>query len=87
MILDEILNTFPNEEMEVVQGFDICVIGYDYGLGDSSPRLIYSVKKIIDKMIKDGFTEVEAIELFEQKIRSVYSGDCSPSPIFCQDDL
>lgn len=83
-ILDEILSTYPNNLIEVAEGFDDCVIGYDYGDG-SDIRLIYSVSKILDKMIRDGLSEVEAIDLFESEMRSRYSG--VGSPIFCQDDL
>lgn len=83
-ILGEILSTYSNSEIEIAEGFDDCLIGYDYGDG-SDIRLIYSVSKILDKMIRDGLSEVEAIGVFESEMRSRYSG--MGSPIFCQDDL
>ena len=83
-ILGEILATYPDEQIIVCEGFDKCVIGYDYGDG-SGIRLIYSVTKILSQMEHDGFTTDEAISLFEREMRSRYTGE--DAPIFCQDDL
>ena len=83
-ILGEILATYPDEQIIVCEGFDKCVIGYDYGDG-TYIRLIYSVSKILKQMEHDGLSIDEAISLFEREMRSQYSGE--DAPIFCQDDL
>jgi hypothetical protein len=87
--LDEIVEYWktidPNVEILKADGYDDCVLGYDYSW-DGTIRLIYSVKQIIDKMIKeDGMTDEEAVEYFEFNMRGSYVGE--QTPIWCQDDL
>jgi hypothetical protein len=82
--LDDILDQFPEEEILIADGYDDCIIGYDYGIGDI--RIIYSVKKILNKLVKkDYMTEEEAIEHFEYNMRGGYVGE--KTPIWCQDDF
>lgn len=87
-ILDEILEQYPDYEFLKADGFDHCVIGYDYGDG-SNIRLIYSVRKILDTLyeewLDEGFTEEDAIEYFEYNMRGAYVGE--KTPIWCQDDF
>ena len=81
--LEKILEQFPDEEILKADGFDDCIIGYDYGIGDI--RLIYSVKKILNSLVKkDYMTDEEAIEYFEFNMRGAYVGE--KTPIWCQDD-
>lgn len=82
-MLKEIIGQFPEEEFLVADGFDNCIIGYDYGTGENI-RLIYSVKKIIEELSKD-MTDDEVIEYFEYNIRGAYVG--KQTPIWCQDDF
>ena len=64
---------------------DDCILGYDYNW-DGNIRLIYSVKAILDKMVKeDGLSDEEAIEHFEFNFRGSYLGE--KTPIWCQDDF
>jgi len=42
-MLKEILENYPEEQFLIADGYDNCVIGYDYNGG--TIRLIYSVKK------------------------------------------
>jgi len=80
--LERILEQFPDEEILKADGFDDCIIGYDYG-GDI--RLIYSVKKVLNSLVKkDLMTDDEAIEYFEYNMRGAYVGE--KTPIWCQDD-
>jgi hypothetical protein len=82
--LNDILEQFPEEEILIADGYDDCIIGYDYGIGDI--RIIYSVKKILNKLVKkDYMTEEEAIEYFEYNMRGGYVGE--KTPIWCQDDF
>jgi hypothetical protein len=87
-ILNKILDQHPDYEFLKADGFDNCIIGYDYGDG-SNIRLIYSVKKILDTLyeegLEDGFTEEDAMEYFEYNMRGGYVGE--KTPIWCQDDL
>jgi hypothetical protein len=84
-MLQEIVDMFPESEILKCDGYDDCILGYDY-LWDGSIRLIYSVKAILDKMVKeDGLTYEEAIEHFDFNFRGAYMGE--KTPIWCQDDL
>jgi len=81
--LERILEQFPDENILKADGFDDCIIGYDYGFEDI--RLIYSVKKILNSLVKkDYMTEEEAIEYFEFNMRGAYVGE--KTPVWCQDD-
>lgn len=81
--LNDIIEMFPEEEILVCDGYDDCIIGYEYGIGDI--RLIYSVKKMLDKLVNEGLSELDAIEHFEFNIRGGYVGE--QTPIWCQDDF
>lgn len=82
--LDDIVEMFPDEEILKADGYDDCVIGYDFGIGDI--RLIYSVKAILDKLVtEEGLTELDAVEHFEYNMRGGYVGE--KTPIWCQDDF
>lgn len=83
-MLNEIIETYPDYEFLIADGFDHCIIGYDYGIGDPI-RLIYSVKKILETLVEEGMDEIDAIEHFEFNIRGGYVGE--KTPIWCQDDL
>ena len=82
-MLQEIIETYPDYEFMVCDGFDDCILGYDYGTGEHI-RLIYSVKKVLDKLAKD-MSDMDAIEYFEFNMRGAYVGETTP--IWCQDDL
>lgn len=84
-MLQEILEIYPNEEILKCDGYDDCILGYEYNW-DGNIRLIYSVKKILDKMVnEDGLSNEDAIEHFEFNFRGGYLGE--KTPIWCQDDL
>lgn len=83
-MLNEIIETYPDYEFLIADGFDHCIIGYDYGMGEPI-RLIYSVKKILETLVEEGMDEMDAIEHFEYNMRGGYVGE--KTPIWCQDDL
>lgn len=65
--LSKIQKAYPDVVFDTVKGFDDAVIGLDL---DTS-RLIYSVTKCLDILVyDDGMDEEEAVEYFEQKMRS-----------------
>jgi hypothetical protein len=49
-MLDEILDSYPDEDFLIADGLDEAIIGVD----QSSMRLIYSVTNCISVLMKDG---------------------------------
>lgn len=82
--LDDIVEQYPDTEILKADGFDDCVLGYEYNWGGNI-RLIYSVKAMLDGLIFEGMTKEDAIEHFEYDIRGGYVGE--KIPIWCQDDF
>ena len=83
--LDDIVEQWADVDILKADGFDDCVLGYDYNW-DGVIRLIYSVDKIIKKLVKKDKMDIdEAIEYFEFNMRGAYVGE--KTPIWCQDDF
>ena len=83
--LDDIVEQWADVDILKADGFDDCVLGYDYNW-DGVIRLIYSVDKIIKKLVKKDKMDIdEAIEYFEFNMRGSYLGE--KTPIWCQDDF
>ena len=83
--LDDIVDQYPDAEILKADGFDDCILGYEYGW-DGNIRLIYSVDKVINRLNKkDKMPIDEAIEYFEFNMRGAYVGE--NTPIWCQDDF
>ena len=79
-MIDKILEWYPYEELERLDGFDDAIIG----VADDSMRLIYSVKGCVEILMKS-MNEEDALEHFNEYIRCAYTGD--RTPIWCIDDL
>lgn len=77
--LDFILETFPDEDFLIVDGFNDAVIGID----GRTMNLIYSIAKCIDILVADGVPLEDALEHFEYNIRGGYLGE--KTPIWCVD--
>jgi hypothetical protein len=77
-MLDRILESLPDENFLKADGFDEAVIGVD----SSSMRLIYSVSKCIEILMKE-MTEDEAEDHMSFKISGAYMGE--KTPIWCED--
>ena len=67
----------------MLDGFDDCVVGVSESFGEE-PRLIYSKKQIVNKLMED-MDEDEAIEYYYYNIIGGYFG--TQNPIFIQDNL
>lgn len=80
MKIDEITDQYTDETFLKADGFDEAVIGID----ESTMRLIYSVSKCIEILMKD-MPEEEAIEYFEFNVSGSYVGE--KTPIWCQDNF
>jgi len=83
--LDEIIDQCPEASFLKADGYDDCVLGYEYNW-DGNMRLIYPVKAILNKMVsEDEMSEEDAIGHFEFNMRGGYVGE--QTPIWCQDDF
>lgn len=77
-MLDRILESLPDENFLKADGFDEAVIGVD----SSSMRLIYSVSKCIEILMKE-MTQDEAEDHMSFNISGAYMGE--KTPIWCED--
>lgn len=80
-MLDKILEWFPEDDILKADGLDDAIIGIEM----ASQRLIYSKSKIIDILVREGMTELEALEHYDYNIECAYVGE--KTPIWCIDDL
>jgi hypothetical protein len=78
-MLDRIIEQYQDEEILIADGFDDAVIGID----EKSMRLIYSVEKCIEILMKQGMDMTESIEYFEYNVSGSYVGE--KTPIWCED--
>ena len=79
MMLDEIIDNFPDNTFLKADGFDEAVIGLD----DSTMRLIYSVSKCINILVNGGMSQFDALEYFNYNVSGSYMGE--QTPIWCWD--
>jgi hypothetical protein len=77
-MLKEIIANFYEEDVLKADGFDAAILGID----EKSMRLVYSVSKCIEILMKD-MSEEEAMEFFEYNISGAYVGE--KTPIWCWD--
>jgi hypothetical protein len=75
---DIIFERYGDDEYLTADGFDDAIIGFD----EQSWRVIYSVRKCIDILMKD-MDEQEAIEYFAYNVSGAYMGE--KTPIWCYD--
>jgi hypothetical protein len=80
-MLNDILEWYPEEDILKADGLDDAIIGIE----ESSLRLIYSKKKVINILVKEGLTYMEALEHFGFNIEGAYVGE--KTPIWCTDDF
>ncbi len=78
--LEELLLMYSDEEFLIANGLDDAVIGVD----TESMRLIYSVDKVKDILMKEMPYE-EAMEYFEFNIAGSFVGP--KTPIWCYDNF
>ena len=71
-------------EAMLADGFEDCIVGVGSRCG-TSYLAVYSVRKILDELMSEGFSEEEAIEHFEFNIIGAWVGD--GTPIFLHDHL
>lgn len=73
--LNKIINEYPEDDFEVVEGFSDAVVGVDL----DSRRLIYSVSRCLDILIyEDSMIFEDALEYFEGTIRKSFPEGTGP---------
>lgn len=77
-MIDEILENYPDESFLIADGFDEAIIGVE----ESSMRLIYSVSKCIEILMRD-MSDEDALEHFYYNVSGSYVGE--KTPIWCAD--
>jgi len=81
-VLDDIIESFPGEEILKADGFDKAVIGIEL----DTMRLIYSKLKCIEVlMLTADLSYDEAIEFLDFNVFGSYVGELTP--IWCDDTL
>ena len=78
-MLEKILEQYEDEQILIADGFDGAVIGIE----ENSMRLIYSVEKCINILMKQGMEMTEAVEYFDFNVSGSYVGE--KTPIWCDD--
>ncbi len=61
MLLQQILDNFPDQPFVILDGLDNAVIGVD----QNAERLVYSINDIVDCFVEQGMEPDEAIEFYE----------------------
>jgi len=79
-MLERILENYADDEFLKADGFDDAIIGVDL----KSMRLIYSVTKCLEILMKDMDGE-DALEYFDYNVSGAYVGE--KTPIWCYDDM
>ena len=79
-MIDEIIEQYQDETFLKADGFDEAIIGVD----ETTMRLIYSVKKCIEILMRD-MSEEDAIEHFSFNVSGGYVGE--QTPILCSDNF
>lgn len=79
-MIEKILEAYEEESFLKADGFDEAIIGVD----EMSMRLIYSVSKCINILMKD-MSYTDAIEYFIYNVCSAYVGE--KTPIWCFDNF
>ena len=82
LMIDKIMDMYPDEQFLSADGFHDAIIGLDL----PSMRLIYSVSKVIEIIMKEPeMSEGEAYEHFEFNVAGSYMGE--KTPIWCYDNF
>lgn len=73
-VIDQILETYPEEDFLIADGFDDAIIGFD----EVGRRLVYDIDGIINILILEGMTYEDAIEHYDYNIAGAYVGEGTP---------
>jgi len=79
-MIDKIIEQYEDETFLKADGFDEAIIGVD----ETTMRLIYSVKRCIEILMRD-MSEEDSMEYFSFNISGGYVGE--KTPIWCEDNF
>jgi hypothetical protein len=79
-MIDEIIEQYEDETFLKADNFDEAIIGVD----ETTMRLIYSVSKCIEILMRD-MSEEDAMEHFSYNVSGGYVGE--KTPIWCVDNF
>ncbi len=80
VMIDKIIEQYEDETFLKADGFDEAIIGVD----ETTMRLIYSVKRCIEILMRD-MSEEDAMEHFSFNVSGGYVGE--KTPIWCSDNF
>lgn len=80
-ILDALIETYPDEQLLIADGFDEAILGVE----QDTMRVIYSVSKCLEIIEAEGMCSDDALEHFYFNVHGSYVGE--KTPIFCFDDF
>ena len=73
--LERILLEYDEEvDFLKIDGFDDAIIGVE----ENQLKLVYSIKHCLEILMKEGMSEMDAIEHFEYNIQNNYVGEKTP---------
>lgn len=72
--IEKINEQFPELEVLQADGFDRAIIG----LEPLSGKLIYDINKMIDVLLEEGLSEIDAIDHLEFNVINAYVGEQTP---------
>tara|TARA_R110001606_G_scaffold352696_1_gene503118 strand:- start:12814 stop:13062 length:249 start_codon:yes stop_codon:yes gene_type:complete len=72
--IEKINEQFPELEVLQADGFDRAIIG----LEPLSGKLIYDINKMIDILLEDGLSHIDAIEHLDFNVLNAYVGEKTP---------
>ena len=68
---------FENENAVTLTGYDDAIIGMAYSYG-KNPVVLYSIEKVLEKLMEDGMERDEAFEFFDYNILGSYISENNP---------
>jgi hypothetical protein len=72
--IEQIIDTYPDEDFMFIDGFDDAIIGVD----EVNLRVVYDIDEVINTLIMDGMDVDDAIEYYEYNIAGAYVGEKTP---------
>jgi hypothetical protein len=80
--LERILDFYEYEDFVTVKGFDVAVVGVDA----HTMSLVYSIEMCIKILKKQGMSEIDAVQYFNDNIIDAYDDDNAPIFIYTLKD-
>jgi hypothetical protein len=72
--IEQIIETYPNEEFMFVDGFNDAIIGVD----EVNLRVVYDIDEIINILMRDEMTFDDAFDYYDYNIAGSYVGEKTP---------